>query len=68
MPQRLEYDEQGYTFYYFLISFYGLILLPGTYFLWPYKKKGTKASVTSFWCLSFYFSSCVRDVCVCRCV
>lgn len=62
MPQRLEYDEQGYTFYYFLISFYGLILLPATYFLWPYKKKGTKASVTIFLRLSFYFSACGRDV------
>ena len=39
MPQRLEYDEQGSTFYYFLISFYGLILLPATYYLWPARKK-----------------------------
>ena len=40
MPQQLEYDEQGSTFYYFLISFYGLFLLPATYFLWPSRKKG----------------------------
>lgn len=40
MPQQLEYDERGATFYYFLVSFYGLILLPATYFLWPYKRKG----------------------------
>jgi translocation protein SEC63 len=44
MPQQLEYDEQGSTFYYFLISFYGLVLLPATYFLWPYKKKGESAA------------------------
>lgn len=40
MPQQLEYDEQGSTFYYFLISFYVLFLLPATYFLWPSRKKG----------------------------
>jgi preprotein translocase subunit Sec63 len=45
MPQQLEYDEQGSTFYYFLISFYGLVLLPATYFLWPYKKKGKLETV-----------------------
>ena len=45
MGQKLEYDEQGSTFYYFLISFYGLILLPATYFLWPYKKKGQAVSL-----------------------
>jgi translocation protein SEC63 len=39
MPQQLEYDEQGSTFYYFLISFYGLFLFPATYFLWPSRKK-----------------------------
>ena len=37
---QLEYDESGSTFYYFLISFYGIILLPITYFLWPRKDDG----------------------------
>ena len=37
---QLEYDESGSTFYYFLISFYGIILLPITYFLWPRRGDG----------------------------
>ncbi len=37
---RLEYDDSGTTFYYFLLSFYALILLPVTYFLYPRKAKG----------------------------
>lgn len=37
---RLEYDDSGTTFFYFLISFYGLALIPLTYFLYPRKKKG----------------------------
>ncbi|XP_064404076.1 translocation protein SEC63 homolog [Halichondria panicea] len=35
---KLEYDDSGSTFFYFLISFYLLILLPLTYYLWPKKK------------------------------
>uniref|UniRef100_A0A1I7XE67 J domain-containing protein n=1 Tax=Heterorhabditis bacteriophora TaxID=37862 RepID=A0A1I7XE67_HETBA len=30
-----EYDEVGNTFYYVLVSFYAIILLPATYFLFP---------------------------------
>ena len=37
---KLEYDDSGTTFYYFLLSFYALILLPITYFLYPRKKQG----------------------------
>ena len=32
---RFEYDEEGGTFYYFLLSFVALILFPATYYLWP---------------------------------
>ena len=47
---QLEYDESGSTFYYFLISFYGIILLPITYFLWPRKDDGkTKSEVGINW-------------------
>ncbi|KAL5010504.1 hypothetical protein ScPMuIL_012809 [Solemya velum] len=35
---RLEYDEEGGTFFYFLLSFWGLVLIPATYYLWPRKK------------------------------
>jgi len=32
---KFEYDESGNTFFYFLFSFFALILLPLTYYLWP---------------------------------
>ena len=32
---QFEYDEKGGTFYYFLLSFVALILIPATYYLWP---------------------------------
>lgn len=37
---HLEYDDSGSTFYYFLLSFYALVLLPLTYFLWPRGTRG----------------------------
>ncbi|XP_066591579.1 translocation protein SEC63 homolog [Prorops nasuta] len=33
--QKFEYDESGGTFFYFLLSFLALLLIPGTYYLWP---------------------------------
>ncbi|KAK6027462.1 hypothetical protein OSTOST_06506 [Ostertagia ostertagi] len=36
-----EYDEVGNTFYYVLVSFYAIILLPATYFFFPTGKVGT---------------------------
>ncbi|XP_008557153.1 translocation protein SEC63 homolog [Microplitis demolitor] len=33
--QKFQYDESGGTFFYFLLSFLALILVPGTYYLWP---------------------------------
>lgn len=38
---QLEYDQSGATFYYFLVSFYGLVLLLATYFLWPRRSEST---------------------------
>eukprot|EP00731_Ephydatia_muelleri_P031897 Em0023g404a len=35
---KLEYDDNGSTFFYFLVSFYGIVLLPVTYFLIPRRK------------------------------
>uniref|UniRef100_A0A1I8GJ51 J domain-containing protein n=1 Tax=Macrostomum lignano TaxID=282301 RepID=A0A1I8GJ51_9PLAT len=32
---KFEYDESGSTFYYFLLAFYALVLLPMTYYFWP---------------------------------
>ena len=30
---QFEYDEKGTTFYYFLISFFGIVLVPLTYYV-----------------------------------
>ncbi|CAL1544944.1 unnamed protein product [Lymnaea stagnalis] len=35
---QFEYDEEGGTFFYFLLSFWALLLIPATYFLWPSKQ------------------------------
>jgi len=32
---NFQYDETGTTYYYVLLTFLGLFLLPSTYFLWP---------------------------------
>jgi translocation protein SEC63 len=36
---KFEYDENGGKFFYFLLSFYALIVIPCTYYLWPSDKK-----------------------------
>ncbi|CAF0722947.1 unnamed protein product [Adineta ricciae] len=36
---KFEYDESGGKFYYFILSVYGLILVPATYWLWPKVEK-----------------------------
>uniref|UniRef100_A0A7N6C2W5 Translocation protein SEC63 homolog n=1 Tax=Anabas testudineus TaxID=64144 RepID=A0A7N6C2W5_ANATE len=33
--QQFQYDDNGNTFFYFLTSFVGLIVIPATYYLWP---------------------------------
>ena len=38
MAMQFEYDEEGGTFFYFLLSFWGLVIIPATYYLWPRKK------------------------------
>ncbi|KAI8791769.1 translocation protein SEC63 homolog [Biomphalaria glabrata] len=35
---QFEYDAEGGTFFYFLLSFWALLLIPATYFLWPSKQ------------------------------
>jgi len=40
MPKtNFQYDESGNTFYYFLLTFLGIILLPSTYYFWPAEEK-----------------------------
>ncbi|XP_014251168.1 translocation protein SEC63 homolog [Cimex lectularius] len=36
--QKFQYDESGGTFFYFLLSFLALILIPSTYYCWPRKQ------------------------------
>lgn len=40
--QKFQYDESGGTFFYFLLSFLALLLIPGTYYWWPRKEKEGK--------------------------
>lgn len=40
--QKFQYDESGGTFFYFLLSFLALILIPATLYYWPRKKKEGK--------------------------
>ena len=50
---QFEYDEKGGTFYYFLLSFFALVLVPATYYLWPRKtSKGEFRTVFSLRCAS----------------
>lgn len=37
MGMNFQYDETGGTFYYFLVSFYALALIPFTF--WVFRKK-----------------------------
>uniref|UniRef100_A0A182TPU5 J domain-containing protein n=1 Tax=Anopheles melas TaxID=34690 RepID=A0A182TPU5_9DIPT len=37
--QKFQYDESGGTFFYFILSFLALILVPTTFYFWPRKKK-----------------------------
>uniref|UniRef100_A0A0N5A8A2 J domain-containing protein n=1 Tax=Syphacia muris TaxID=451379 RepID=A0A0N5A8A2_9BILA len=39
---QFEYDEVGNTFYYVVLSFYALALLPATYLFWPSSNKEKK--------------------------
>lgn len=44
--QKFQYDESGGTFFYFLLSFLALLLVPGTYYWWPRKQK---QGIVSLW-------------------
>lgn len=36
--QKFQYDDSGGTFFYFLLSFLALILIPATFYYWPRKR------------------------------
>lgn len=35
---KFQYDESGTTFYYFVLTFMALVIIPVTYFYWPRAK------------------------------
>lgn len=37
--QKFEYDESGATYFYFVLSFLALVLVPATFYYWPRKRK-----------------------------
>ena len=39
---KFEYDENGAKFVYFVLSFYAMIIIPLTYYLWPKKEVKSK--------------------------
>ncbi|XP_072940278.1 translocation protein SEC63 homolog [Epargyreus clarus] len=43
--QKFEYDESGSTFFYFVLSFLALILVPATFYYWPRKRKEDPAKL-----------------------
>lgn len=46
--QKFQYDESGGTFFYFILSFLALILIPATFYFWPKKRQeGKKVTVNS---------------------
>ena len=36
---QFQYDETGNTYYYVFLTFLGLILIPSTYYFWPFQKE-----------------------------
>ena len=47
--QQFQYDDSGNTFFYFLTSFVGLIVIPATYYLWPRDQNAGKALLLVTW-------------------
>lgn len=55
--QKFEYDESGSTFFYFVLSFLALILVPATFYYWPRKRKEGKSQIMfsyTFYVLKLY--------------
>ncbi|XP_017484476.1 PREDICTED: translocation protein SEC63 homolog [Rhagoletis zephyria] len=44
---KFQYDESGTTFYYFVLTFMALVVIPVTYFYWPRKEKHEEVETTS---------------------
>uniref|UniRef100_A0A8C5QN18 Translocation protein SEC63 homolog n=1 Tax=Leptobrachium leishanense TaxID=445787 RepID=A0A8C5QN18_9ANUR len=46
--QQFQYDDSGNTFFYFLTSFVGLIVVPATYYLWPRNQTSEQVRLKNF--------------------
>lgn len=63
--QKFQYDESGGTFFYFLISFLALLLIPGTYYWWPRKQKQGKVDprlILTFTVIHCHRRSCMKSI------
>uniref|UniRef100_A0A8C1T6P6 Translocation protein SEC63 homolog n=1 Tax=Cyprinus carpio TaxID=7962 RepID=A0A8C1T6P6_CYPCA len=63
--QQFQYDDSGNTFFYFLTSFVGLIVIPATYYLWPRDQNAGKAPYANTLrathsCCLFYCKFCLH--------
>uniref|UniRef100_A0A8K9UB80 Translocation protein SEC63 homolog n=1 Tax=Oncorhynchus mykiss TaxID=8022 RepID=A0A8K9UB80_ONCMY len=77
--QQFQYDDSGNTFFYFLTSFVGLIVIPATYYLWPRDQNAEQLRLKSlrkvhgrclWYCLltSLMNQNLGVSLCVCLCV
>jgi preprotein translocase subunit Sec63 len=60
---KFQYDESGGTFFYFLLSFLALVVVPCTYYFWPKdQKQGEYMDVTAdqqrIMCFTFCITTC----------
>jgi len=64
MPKtNFQYDESGNTFYYFLLTFLGIILFPSTYYFWPQEDKvdpEKKKKYTAYAKETIYWEACLE--------
>ncbi|RMC13145.1 hypothetical protein DUI87_10676 [Hirundo rustica rustica] len=59
--QQFQYDDSGNTFFYFLTSFVGLIVIPATYYLWPrdqHAEYGFQSKYNSYFTIKLYLEEC----------
>ena len=62
---KFQYDESGGTFFYFLLSFLALVVIPCTYYFWPKDERKGKLFSKLIFFQSFVFISnaCLMITC-----